>query len=409
MFFWYGCGWRSFYLPPHQISNQCKDNTVKRRINLLREFSVPLISGVFAALAWVNLEPEGYHHFIHAPMLGPLSFHFLTNELFMVLFFGIAATEITQSCLPGGDLHPLRKAVNPLLATAGGVAGPIVVYFVLNALIGGPSLQGGWGIPTATDIALAWLVASLVFGRKHPAISFLLLLAIADDAIGLAIIAIFYPDPMHPVAPQWLGLTMAGMAVAFMLRRVKTASYWPYVLLGGVLSWIGLFKAHIHPALALVFIIPFLPHPPSEHKHLFEEDPRDLTPLARFEHEWKVVVDLGLFMFGLANAGVELSVMGTATWLVLASLVIGKTFGIFGMGMLGRRLGYPLPSHVGGKELMLVGVIAGLGLTVALFVAGEAFTDPVIQGAAKMGALLSGGCGIFAILAGRLLKVRRKS
>lgn len=381
---------------------------MKKHFNLLREFSVPLLAGVVVALIWVNLAPETYHRFNHAPMFGPLSFHFLTNEFFMVLFFGMAAAEITQSCVPGGDLHPLRKAVNPLLATLGGVVGPVLVYLGLNALIGTPSLSRGWGIPTATDIALAWLAASLVFGRRHPAISFLLLVAIADDAIGLAIIAVFYPDPVHPVAPQWLGLTLAGMGIAFLLRRGKAATYWPYLLIGGVLSWVGLFKAHVHPALALAFIVPFLPHPPREHKHLFEEDPRDLSPLASFEHEWKVVVDFGLFMFGLANAGVEFAAIGVATWLVLASLVIGKTGGIFGMGLLGKRLGYPLPSHVGKKELLLVGLIGGLGLTVALFVAGEAFTDPLIQGAAKMGALFSAGCGLLALIAGRLMQVRRR-
>ena len=379
-----------------------------RHVNLLREFSIPLLAGVVVALIWANLAPAGYHQFNEAPIFGPLSFHFLTNELFMVLFFGMAASEITQSCLPGGDLHPLRKAVNPLLATMGGVVGPVLVYLGLNALIGAPSLSRGWGIPTATDIALAWLVASLVFGKRHPAISFLLLLAIADDAIGLGIIAIFYPDPLHPLAPQWLGLTLAGMTVAFLLRRYKAATYWPFLLLGGGLSWAGLFKAHVHPALALAFIVPFLPNPSSEHKHLFEEDLRDLTPLASFEHEWKVVVDFGLFMFGLANAGVEFTAIGTPTWLVLASLAIGKTGGIFSMGLLGKKLGYPLPSQVGKKELLLVGLIAGIGLTVALFVAGEAFTDPLIQGAAKMGALFSGGCGIFAIIAGRVMRVRRR-
>jgi len=381
---------------------------VKKHLNLLREFSVPLLAGVVVALLWANLSPEGYRQFNQTPLLGPLSFHFLTNELFMVLFFAMAAVEITQSCLPGGDLHPLRKAVNPLLATLGGVVGPVLVYLTLNALIGAPLFRRGWGIPTATDIALAWLAASLVFGRRHPAVSFLLLLAIADDAIGLGIIAIFYPDPLHPVAPQWLGLTLVGMGMAFLLRRSKAASYWSYLLLGGGLSWLGLFKAHIHPALALVCIVPFLPHAPREDKHLFEEDPRDISPLASFEHEWKVVVDFGLFLFGLANAGVEFAAMGIPTWLVLASLAIGKTGGIFSMGMLGKKLGYPLPAQVGKKELLLVGMIGGLGLTVALFVAGEAFTDPLTQGAAKMGALFSAGCGILAIVAGRLMRVRRR-
>ena len=374
---------------------------------MLREFSVPLISGIIVALVWSNLFPESYFHFNHGPLIGQLSFHFLTNDIFMVLFFGIAAAEITQSCLPGGDLHPLHKAVNPLLATIGGVAGPVLVYFVLNEMIGNPSLRRGWGIPTATDIALAWLVARIVFGSRHPAISFLLLLAIADDAIGLAIIALFYPDPGQPTQPAWLVLTVVGMAVAYLLRRFKVQNYWPYLLLGGTLSWIGLFKSHLHPALSLVFIIPFLPHPEKETRHIFEGDILEHSVMHRFEQDWKIVVDFGMFMFGLANAGVQFTSIGDATWLVLGALAIGKTGGIFIMGWLGNRLGYALPNKVKGKELAIVGLIAGIGLTVALFVAGEAFTEPVTQGAAKMGALLSAGCALIAIIAGKLLKLKQ--
>ena len=80
-----------------------------------------------SALAWVNFSPASYDFFLHHPFFGPLSFPFLTNDIFMVFFFGIAAVEITQSLLPGGDLHPLRKSVNPLVATAGGVIGPAAV------------------------------------------------------------------------------------------------------------------------------------------------------------------------------------------------------------------------------------------------------------------------------------------
>lgn len=380
---------------------------MRKRLNLLREFSVPLLAGVVIALGWANLAPESYHAFVEEPILGIPSLHFVINDIFMVLFFGIAAVEITQSCLPGGELYPLRKAVNPLLATVGGVVGPVAVYLGLNALFGAPAFTRGWGIPTATDIALAWLVARLVFGAGHPAVSFLLLLAVADDAIGLVIIAAFYPDPTQPVAPHWLTLTVAGMVTAYLLRSAKIKSYWPYVLLGGGLSWSGLFLAHLHPALALVFVIPFLPHPPREEKRLFEEDPRDLSPLARFEHEWKIVVDFGLLLFGLTNAGVAFSSVGTATWLVLAALLIGKTAGIFAMGSLAARLGFPLPEKVGIRELLLAGLVAGIGLTVALFVAGAAFTEPGIRGAAKMGALFSGGAAVAALILGRVARIRR--
>ncbi len=379
----------------------------KERINLLREFSIPLIVGVAAALVWVNVAPAAYHEFLHDQFLGPFSFHFLTNDIFMVFFFGIAAVEITQSFLPGGDLNPVKKAVNPLVSTLGGVIGPALVYLVLNHFIGSPEMRRGWGIPTATDIAFAWLVARLVFGNNHPAISFLLLLAVADDGIGLAIIAIFYPNPHVPVEPAWLFLTTGGMLIAYALRRYSVRSYWPYVLCGGGLSWAGLHQAHLQPALALVFIIPFLPHAGKERKHFFEQNAADRSTIGRFEHEWKIIVDFGLFMFGLANAGVELASMGTLTWLVFFALLIGKTLGIFLFGSLGEKIGFPLPKGTHKKELLLVGVIAGFGFTVALFVAGEAFIDAKLQGAAKMGAMLSCGAAFVALALGRILKIKR--
>ncbi|MCL2761212.1 MAG: Na+/H+ antiporter NhaA [Desulfuromonadales bacterium] len=380
---------------------------MKQYVNMLREFSIPLIAGVIAALLWVNILPESYHNFIYEPKFGYFNFHFVVNDLFMVFFFGIAAAEITKSCAPGGDLYPIKKAINPLLATVGGVLFPVIIYLLFNAVIGDSSLSRGWGIPTATDIALAWLVASVVFGKKHPAVSFLLLLAIADDAVGLVIIAIFYPDPSMSVAPIWLLFIVLGMGVVALLRRIRVQNYWPYILLGGGLTWAGLYKAHLHPALALVFIIPFLPHQQYERLRIFEEDESDSSTLGSFEREWKVLVDFGMFTFGLANAGVELKTVGTVTWLVLISLLVGKTSGIFTMGKIGEKLGYPLPKNVGNKELVLIGVVAGIGLTVALFIAGEAFTDLSVQGAAKMGALLSFVAAIIAIVAGRILKIQR--
>ena len=381
---------------------------MRHHINMLREFSVPLLAGVFVAIAWANLSPESYSNFKNGEHFGGLSFHFISNELFMVLFFGIAAVEITQSCLPGGDLNPISKAINPLLGTLGGVLGPVGIYLLLNQLFGGPELHNGWGIPTATDIALAWLAARMVFGAAHPAVSYLLLLAVADDAIGLGIIAIFYPDPAHPVQPLWLGLTALAMLLAWLMRRANLRSYWPYLLISGSLSWIGLHNAHLHPALALVFVIPFLPHAKREHKHLFEEDPSDQTTLSRFEHEWKVFVDFGLFMFSLANAGVQFSSVSTVTWLVLAALIMGKTVGIFFFGWLATTLGFSLPHGMGLRDLMVAGMIAGTGFTVALFVSGEAFTDPVIQGAAKMGAMLSLAAALAGMLMARILGIQKQ-
>jgi NhaA family Na+:H+ antiporter len=283
-----------------------------------------------------------------------------------------------------------------------------VVYLLLNSFLGGDAFSRGWGIPTATDIALAWLVARIVFGASHPAIPFLLLLAIADDAIGLVIIALFYPDPALPVLPLWLLLTLLGGAIAYSLGRYKVKSYWPYLILAGLPSWFGLHLAHLHPALALVFVVPFFPHPPREELHLFEENPTDRSTIARFEHEWKVVVDFGLFFFGLANAGVSLSAVGTVTWLVFSALLFGKTVGVFSLAMLADRFGFPLPTGMGWRELLVAGVIAGIGFTVAIFVAGEAFIDPAVQGAAKMGAMLSLGGALVALILARGMRLQRR-
>lgn len=381
---------------------------MRHHINLLREFSVPLLLGVITALVWANYNAGNYQQFLDQHLIGGYSFHFITNDIFMVLFFGIAAVEITKSTLPGGDLNPVTKAANPLIATLGGVLGPISVYLLLNYIIGSSELSRGWGIPTATDIALAWLGARAVFGATHPAVSYLLLLAVADDAIGLVIITVFYPNPQLPFEPIWLLATASGILVSWLLRTIKVNSYWPYLLLGGSLSWVGLYQSHLHPALALVCIIPFFPHATHTGQHLFEEENgRKLSALGAFERDWKVIVDFGLFLFGLANAGVTFSTVGTATWLVLAALILGKTAGIYTFGRIAHLCGLHLPKGMNCSALFTAGVVAGTGFTVALFVTGEAFTDPLMNGAAKMGAMLSICATLLAFCIARILGLQR--
>ena len=314
----------------------------------------------------------------------------------MVFFFGIAAKEITQACLPGGALNPMKKAMNPLISTFGGVIGPICVYFIFVWLTGNSQLTRGWAVPTATDIALAWLVARFAFGKGHPAISFLLLLAIVDDGIGLAIIAIFYPDPAHPTQPAYLFFVLMGMAFVYLFRQKKVPSFWPYILVGGTFSWFGLYMAHLHPALALVPIVPFLPS---------MTPTRD--PLNAFQNFFKKPVDIGLFGFGLANAGVPFSSMGSATWAVLLSLVIGKTVGVYLFSMSAVKLGFPLPTGMDKKSLLVAAMTAAIGMTVALFVAGVAFIDIPTQESAKMGALLSSGMVIPVLIVAKILKIKK--
>ncbi len=403
----------------------------------LQEFSIPLMTGVIVALVCANTNQHLYHSLVHEPLHnavyslfasettatnaglpsvvaqaeaghsahaeGEIAHHdehegghsifsmaFIINDIFMVFFFGIAAKEITEACLPGGALNPPSKAINPLMATLGGVLGPIGTFLMLNACFGNPEWTKGWGIPTATDIALAWLVARIMFGKGHPAISFLLLLAIADDAIGLGIIAFAYPDPLHPVEWFQTAWILPGIVLAATMRKLGVQAWLPYVALCGGLCWWGLYSAHLHPALALVFVVPFIPGPKRD-MGLYQDAVHSAkaSPLEKFEHDTKLAVDFGLFFFAFANAGVSLSGVNNLTWIVLASLIIGKTTGITLFSLAGARMGFPLPDGLGLRHLVVIGSIAGLGLTVALFVSNQAFAEPAAQGAAKMGALLS--------------------
>jgi NhaA family Na+:H+ antiporter len=214
-----------------------------------------------------------------------VTLHFFANDIIMCFHFALAMKEITEALLPGGSLNPPSKATNPLITTLGGLVGPIVCYFlfleafVLLGLFDAELARGvtfsdlarGWGVVTATDVALAWCGGRFVFGDGHPAIDFLLLLAVVADAVGLAIIAVFYSDPDHPVRPVYLLVVGAGMGSAYALRRWHfrkeraTHQAWqPYLVFSGAVTWVGLINARLHPAIALAFVVPFMPGPDRE-------------------------------------------------------------------------------------------------------------------------------------------------
>jgi len=419
------------------------------------------------------------------------------NDIFMCFFFGLAIKEVTEALLPGGSLNPVRRAVNPLVATLGGVVGPAVAYLSLVSVLyvagafddtmcekdpssgGGDhrrlgassaplaadgattercplsTLLRGWGVPTATDISLAWMFALLIFGAGHSAINFLLLLAIVDDAIGMVIIALYYPDPASPLEPVWLLLVLLAMILAFGLRKLKVHCWPPYIFICGPISWLGLLFAHVHPALALVFVVPFMPAnhaqrvrsnsvanlgacdlSPAEVEDMFQVTKvtsmtsgsfrarsvsavwkaaellamqhSDHAPLHMFENTVKLPVDMGMFFFGFANAGVSLTTAGSLTVSVLAALIIGKTLGIGFASLLAAALGFGLPGGVTTVDLFAMSALGGVGLTVALFVANEAFVDPGLQSQAKFAAVLSVGAALLAKLIKCLSRVGQR-
>ena len=405
------------------------------------DYSLLLISGAAMALLWANVAPDSYHALVHFPLWtgGPLgalqtheglpervmTLHFLFNDVLMAFFFAMAAKEVWEAvALSDGSLRG-RKALTPLIATVGGMAGPVAVYLCLAFAFGIlGDVHRGWAIPTATDIAFSYLVGRIVFGARHPAIGFLLLLAIADDAGGLAILAIFYPS--GEVAPAWLLLSLAASLAVFFFANVlprrldkgnqdrpystwtrKTLAFWPWALAGAA-SWYGFQMAGLHPALGLLPIVPTIPHAEREFGIFADEERYQTDLLNVIEHGLKVPVQFVLLGFGLLNAGVEFSAISEPTWLVLFGLIIGKPMGITLFGWLAAyplRLGLPEGMEV--RDLPVVGCVAAIGFTVALFVASVAFPGGPVQDAAKMGALFSLGSAIVAIAAGRLFGVRR--
>lgn len=413
--------------------------------NFVTNYSLLLIAGALIALVWANVAPHSYHDLVHftiwdhAPIghlhdgHRTLTLHYLINDVLMALFFAIAAKEVWEAIiLKNGSLRG-KKAATPLFATLGGMIGPISVYLGLAAILGSTTFDAvanGWAIPTATDIAFSYLVGRIVFGAGHPAVQFLLLLAIADDAAGLVILAIFYPT--GELAPEWLLLSAVAAYAVFILanrlpRRMdrgkqdrpnstwvrEKLGFWPY-LIAGCLSWYGFMRAGIHPALGLLPVVVTIPHADRAFG-IFAAAEEHLTDLLNhIEHMLKHPVEVILFFFGLLNAGVEFSSIGSPTWLVLAGLIIGKPFGVLFFGWLAAgplRLGLPQGMRV--IDLFVIGCVAAIGFTVSLFIAAVAFDSTVmlgdiaVQDAAKMGALLSFFAAVISIIAGKVLRVQK--
>ncbi|MCI4662409.1 MAG: Na+/H+ antiporter NhaA [Neomegalonema sp.] len=420
--------------------SSAKGSATYRVWGFLSEYSLLLIIGAAIALIWANLDPHSYHalvdynlwtndyvgHLHHGHR--ELTVHYLVNDVLMAFFFAMAGKEVWEAvALQSGSLRG-KKAMTPLIATIGGIVGPVAVYLGLALVMGTETYQAvrnGWAVPIATDIAFSYLVGRLVFGSGHPAVRFLLLLAIADDAAGLVILAIFYPS--GELAPEWLLLSLGAAVGVYLLANWlpryldrgkqfrpnstfmnKTINFWPY-LIAGCASWYGFQKAGIHPALGLLPIVPTIPHAERAFG-VFAEAEKYLTDLLnRIEHGLKVPVEIVLFLFGLMNAGVEFSAIGVATWLVLAGLIIGKPFGIWLLGYIAARpMGLGLPEGMKTTDLFVLGCVAAIGFTVSLFVAAVAFDPGPVQDAAKMGALFSFFAAFLSLAVGKLFAVEKR-
>ncbi len=330
------------------------------------------------------------------------------NDAAMVLFFFVVGLEIKRE-LTQGELNDRRQAALPIIAALGGMIVPAGIYAVLNA--GGEGADG-WGIPMATDIAIVMGVVALLGSRAPSWLKlFLLALAIVDDIGAILVIAIFYSEG---VSFGWLVIAVSAFAAAALARG---SVHWvgAYIILG-VICWLGLHEAHIHPTLAGVAFGMMAPVTPFRNNQMVDADQLAENPTAgnalRVSAQAKETVSVVEWLehklhpysafvivpiFALANAGISIptdelgaALSNSVTWGVILGLVVGKTVGVtaFTMAAVALKIG-SLPRGVTPRYVMGAGALAGIGFTVSLFVTELAFGEEVVGTDARLGVLIA--------------------
>jgi NhaA family Na+:H+ antiporter len=403
-----------------------------------------LMAAAAVALIWANSPwAASYIQVWHMPLgirVGSFVFErtleWFVNDALMAIFFFVVGMEIRRE-VHHGELSEWRRAALPAAAALGGMLVPAGLYLMVAS---SAATRSGWGVPMATDIAFAVGILTLL-GKRVPAALRVLLLAVAviDDLGAILVIALFYSSGIDSVGLLVAGLGVAGIVA---MQRLGVRSKAAYIVPSAV-AWGGVYAAGIHPTIAGVIVglmtpvrawlgpVGFVSSVRGELEHL-DQDPSTLSSheltrtlrhvdvasrealspaesLIEGLHPW---VAFGVMpVFALANAGVTLSGLegassSTAVAIAVAfGLIVGKPLGVLAATGLALKLGIgALPVGLTVRHLVVLGVVAGVGFTMALFIAQLAFTDPTLLSAAKVGVLSASGCAaILGIVLGRLL------
>lgn len=353
------------------------------------------------------------------------------NDGLMVIFFFVVGLEIRRE-IYAGELSELRRAALPLAAALGGMLLPALIYTGLNL---GRATAGGWGVPMATDIAFAVGVLALLGDRVAPALRILLLsLAVIDDLGAILVIAFFYSDG---ISLAGVGVTALGVASIWGLQAIGVRSPLLYVP-SGLVAWAGSYAAGVHPTIAGVVVGMLTPvrawlgpqvladaaegaarearallAKGAGHVHLspLQEAAREsVSPAERLQHAlhpWVAFAIMPLFAF--ANAGVSLGSLqlegdGMRVFLgVFLGLLVGKAVGVFALSRLAVAAHLAaLPRGVRWRDVSIVGLVAGIGFTMALFIAQLAFPPGPALETAKFAILAASAvAGVVGFVAGR--------
>lgn len=418
--------------------------SIDRFLHIQAASGILLLISAAAALIWANSPwADSYALFWHTPVgvrIGDFVFErsleWVVNDGLMVIFFFVVGLEIRREIYEG-ELSEWRRATLPIAAALGGMLAPAGLYLMLA---GAPAIRSGWGVPMATDIAFAVGILALLGKRVPPALRVLLLaLAVIDDLGAIVVIALFYASDF---AAYGLLIALLGVAIVILLQRLGVRSKAVYIA-PGITVWAGIYISGVHPTIAGVLIgliTPvrawfgtegFIVTARERLEHLERAVRDEATPsfaldlqkvnearreaispaegLITLLHPW---VAFGIMpIFALANAGVTLesAPLTDASLLVAAGvtlgLVVGKPIGVLLGIWLTVRTGLgALPVGIGGRHLVVLGIVAGVGFTMALFIAQLAFQDPAFLGAAKLGILAASAvAGIAALALGRVM------
>lgn len=391
--------------------------------SFIRHFALALLLGTAIATLWVNLAPDSYYDAIEWRVLdirlpawiagrsSSLTLMGVTSDLLMAFFMFFLGKELWEAnMLERGSLRGRRGAM-PLLAMLGGMIGAVLVWVLLSALIETAyeaSFGTGWAVPLGSDVVLGYLVGRMVFGAGSPALHILLLLTIGTDIAGLLLLGIAYPE--HPLRLIWLALPLAASLGVWALfarhanagaserHRQRALHLWPY-LIAGVLSWVGVAASGLPPALGLLPIIPAIPHADRAFGLFAEAEEFLHDPLNRAAHVLVKPLIVILFLFGLTRGGIDLSAFAPTTLVTLGAMWIGKPLGIILGGLvLAPMLGYPMPTGVRARDMMMIAGIAGIGFTIPVLALDSALPGGAMQEAARLGlgiSLLAGPIMVF--------------
>ena len=314
----------------------------------------------------------------------------IINYLFMSIFFFVVGLEIKRE-LTTGHLATLKKAMLPFVAAIGGMAFPALIYLA----IAGQVAPGGWGVPVATDIALAVGLLTMIGPSVAASLrSFLLALAVIDDIGAILIIAFVYSTGINF---SWLVAALLSIAFIAILKKARVTSMIVYSLFAFTL-WFSLYKTGVHPTLAGVILGLLTPNIARQQTNLDDIEDGSVSVIEWLEHKFHPVSTFIVVpVFAFANTGVVITSESIKTasqsliaWGIFFGLVIGKPLGVLFASLLAKRINVAdLPEGVNNSSLVATGSAAGIGFTVAIFIANLAFKDSQTQDIAVLAVIVA--------------------